>query len=82
MNNDKYINEIIEVIKEFKWTVNKVWVDNNCIYGEVVKPNGKAEDEGLYAGSDFDPNNVYEVLGKLKQVLNFNGMLNDDNIMI
>ncbi|MGL5329846.1 MAG: hypothetical protein ACRDD7_11280 [Peptostreptococcaceae bacterium] len=80
--NKKYVSNIIEVIKDFKWQVLNVWVDNNCIYGEVKKQNGKIEEEGLYAGSDFDPKNVYEVYSILKYTLNFNGMLNDDNIMI
>lgn len=80
--NEKYIINIIETVKEFNWKINQIWVKDNCIFAEVLKPTGKIEDEGLYAGSDFDPQNVYDVFNRLRYVLNFNDMLNNDNVMI
>jgi hypothetical protein len=81
-NTNKTITNIIETVKEFNWNLIQIWVENNCIFAEVKKPNGKTEQEGLYAGSDLDANNVYNVFSKLRYALNFNGMLNNDNVMI
>ena len=67
---NKYIENIIEIIKEFNWKVKDLWIDDNCIYAKVVKPNGKIEDEGLYAASDFDPKDVCNVFNELKCLLN------------
>lgn len=78
----KTVNNILDTVKEFNWNMKKVWVNDNCIYTEVIKPNGRTEDEGLYAGSDFDLNEVYRVYNKLKYTMNFLNILNDDNIMI
>ena len=67
---NKYIENIIEIIKEFNWKINKIWIKDNCIYAKVVKPNGKIEDEGLYAASDFDPKDVYNVFNELQRIFN------------
>jgi hypothetical protein len=78
---NEYIKNIIETIKEFNWNLKQIWVDDNCIYAEVEKINGKLETEGLYAGSDFDKEDVYRVFNKLQYVLNFNGMLINNNVI-
>lgn len=78
----KTVNSMLETIKEFKWTIKSVYVENNCIYAEAEKVNNKTEIEGLYAGSDFDYNEVYRVYNKLKYTMNFLNILNDDNITI
>ena len=67
---NKYIENIIEIIKEFNWKINKIWIKDNCIYAKVVKPNGKIEDEGLYAASDFDVEDVYNVFNELQRIFN------------
>ena len=48
----------IDTIKEFNWKVKDLYIKDNCIYAKVVKPNGKLEDEGLYAASEDDPKDV------------------------
>ena len=68
---NKYIENIIEIIKEFNWKVKDLWIDDNCIYAKVVKPNGKIEDEGLYAASEDDPKDVYNVFNELQRIFNF-----------
>ena len=78
----KTVNNILDTVKEFNWIVKQTWVEDNCIYAEVKKSNSKVENEGLYAGSDFDANEVYRVYNKLKYTMNFLNILNDDNIMI
>jgi hypothetical protein len=80
--NNEPENNIIETIKKFKWNLKQIWVENNCIYADVQKLNGNTEQEGLYAGSEDDPNDVYNVFSKLRYTLNFNGMLENDNVMI
>ena len=82
MKNRKYVLNIIETIRYMEWKILSVWVDNNCIYAEIKNKYGKIEEVGLYAGSDIDLNNVYEVFEELKYNLNINNMLNDDNILI
>ena len=67
---NKYIENIIEIIKEFNWKVKDLWIDDNCIYAKVVKPNGKIEDEGLYAASEDDPKDVYNVFNELQRIFN------------
>ena len=67
---NKYVKNIIDTIKEFNWKVDDLWIDDNCIYAKVVKPNGKIEDEGLYAASEDDPKDVYNVFNELKCLLN------------
>ena len=67
---NKYVKNIIDTIKEFNWKVNKIWIDDNCIYAKVIKPNGKLEDEGLYAASEDDPKDVCNVFNELKCLLN------------
>lgn len=67
---NKYVKNIIDTIKEFNWKVNKIWIDDNCIYAKVAKPNGKLEDEGLYAASEDDPKDVCNVFNELKRLLN------------
>ena len=67
---NKYVKNIIDTIKEFNWKVEDLWIDDNCIYAKVVKPNGKIEDEGLYAASEDDPKDVYNVFNELKCLLN------------
>jgi hypothetical protein len=78
---NEYIKNIIETIKEFNWNLKQIWVDDNCIYAEVEKINGKLETEGLYAGSDFDKEDVYRVFNKLQYVFKFNGMLINNNVI-
>ena len=67
---NKYVKNIIDTIKEFNWKVKDLWIDDNCIYAKVIKPNGKLEDEGLYAASEDDPKDVYNVFNELKCLLN------------
>lgn len=78
----KTVNNILDTVKEFNWSIKQTWVEDNCIYAEVKKQNNKIETEGLYAGSDFDANEVYRVYNKLKYTMNFLNILNDDNILI
>ena len=78
----KTVNNILDTIKDFNWSIKQIWVENNCIYVEAKKPTGNIETEGLYAGSEFDYNEVYRVYNKLKYIMNFFNILNDDNIMI
>lgn len=80
-NVNEYVKEIIETVKYFNWNLKQIWVENNCIYAERIRINGEVITEGLYAGSDFDPNDVYNVYSALKRTLDFNGMLVDNNIM-
>ncbi|MBP3928199.1 MAG: hypothetical protein J6D47_01360 [Peptostreptococcaceae bacterium] len=82
MSINKYVTNIIDAVNKFEWSLKQVYVENNCIYAEVKNKRGEIEIEGLYAGSDDDTENVYQVCNKLKYVLNFNNMLNDDNILI
>lgn len=79
---NKTIETIINTINFFNWNLTQIWVENNCIYAERIRTNGQKQTEGLYAGSEDDPNDVYEVFSKLRYVLNFNGILEDDNVMI
>ena len=65
------VNNILDTIKEFNWSIKQIWVENNCIYAEVDKISGKTETEGLYAGSEVDANEVYRVYNKLKYIMNF-----------
>lgn len=67
---NKYVKNIIEIIKEFNWKVKDIWIDDNCIYAKVIKPNEKIEDEGLYAASDFDAEDVYNVFNELQRIFN------------
>lgn len=67
---NKYVKNIIDIIKEFNWKVKDLWIDDNCIYAKVIKPNEKIEDEGLYAASDFDPKDVYNVFNELQRIFN------------
>lgn len=80
--NMKYVENIIGVVKELKWTISKIWVKDNCIYCERVKNNKDRVEEGLYAGSDINPQNVYDVFSLLKYNFNFLGILNNDDILI
>ena len=77
-----YVKEIIETIKDLEWKVLNVWVENNCIIAEIKNKYGKVREEGLYAGSESDYNDVYNVYSKLKYALNFNNMLEDNNVLI
>lgn len=77
-----YVKEIFETIKDLEWRVLNIWVENNCIMAEIKNKYGKIKEEGLYVGSDFDKNDVYNVYSKLKYVLNFSDILNDSNILI
>lgn len=79
---DVYITNIISTIREFNWKINKIWVENNCILADVKKIDNRVEEEGLYAGNEFDLDETYRVFNKLRYILNFNGMLSDDNIRI
>jgi hypothetical protein len=81
-DNMIYVNNIIETIKYFNWKLTQIWVEDNCIYAERIRLNGEKIDEGLYAGSDFNSQNVYDVFSLLKYQMNLNNMLNDDNILI
>lgn len=73
-----YVNNIVKTISNFNWKVENVWVENNCIFAELQ--NG--DTEALYAGTEDNPQNVYDVCNRLKYVMNFNNMLNNDDIMI
>jgi hypothetical protein len=83
---NKNINEIItnmvNTIKFFNWKLTQVWVENNIIYVERIRTNGQKKDEALFQGDNNTPEFTYNILNKLKYVLNFNRMLNNDNIMI
>lgn len=37
---DKHIKNIIETIKDLEWQIKKIYVENNCIYGEIVNKYG------------------------------------------
>lgn len=78
---NKTISNIIETIKFLNWKLTQIWVENNCIYGERIRVNGEKITEGIYAGSDFDYNDVYKVYNELKKVLDFQGLLIDNNII-
>ena len=67
---NKYVKNIIDTIKELNWKVKDLWIDDNCIYAKVIKPNSKTEIEGLYAASEDDPKDVYNVFNELKCLLN------------
>ena len=67
---NKYVKNIIDTIKEFNWMVEDIYIKDNCIYGKVTKPNGKTDIEGLYAASEDDPKDVYNVFNELKRLLN------------
>lgn len=67
---NKYIKNIIDTIKEFNWIVEDIYIKDNCVYGKVAKPNGKLEDEGLYAASEDDPKDVCNAFNELKCLLN------------
>ena len=67
---NKYVKNIIDTIKEFNWKVKDLYIKDNCIYAKVIKPDGKLEDEGLYAASEDDPKDVYNVFNELKCLLN------------
>lgn len=67
---NKYIKNIIDTIKEFNWIVEDIYIKDNCVYGKVIKPNGKTDIEGLYAASEDDPKDVYNVFNELKCLLN------------
>lgn len=79
---DASITNIVKTIRDFNWNLKQIWVENNCIYADVQKLNGNTEQEGLYAGSEDNPSEVYNVFSKLRHALNFNGMLNNNNVMI
>ena len=67
---NKYVKNIIDTIKEFNWKVKDLWIDDNCIYAKVIKPNGKTDIEGLYAASEDDPKDVCNAFNELKCLLN------------
>ena len=67
---NKYVKNIIDTIKEFNWKVKDLWIDDNCIYAKVIKPNEKLEDEGLYAASEDDPKDVCNVFNELQRIFN------------
>ena len=67
---NKYVKNIIDTIKEFNWKVKDLWIDDNCIYGKVIKPNSKTDIEGLYAASEDDPKDVYNVFNELQRIFN------------
>lgn len=79
---NEYVNNIIGTIKEFNWKINNIYVEDNCIYAERTRVNGTKVIEGLYAGSESDPEDVYNVYNKLKYIMNFNNMLSNDNVLI
>ena len=81
-NNMIHVKNIIATIEFFNWKLSNVWVESNCIYAERIRVNGERVNEGLYAGSDFNPQNVYDVFSLLKKNMNFNNLLNDDNILM
>lgn len=76
-----YVCNIVGTIKEFNWKLTQIYVENNCVYAEVIKKNLNKEIEGLYSGADDDPEDVYKVFYQLKKVLDFQGLLNDNDIM-
>lgn len=78
---NKEIKNIIEAIKELKSYLKQVWVSNNCIFAELNTEDGDIEKK-LYIGNEFDFNVVYQVFNRLIYILNFNGMLKNDNILI
>lgn len=76
-NINEVVNEIINIIGDKN--IFQVYVDNNCILGCF---EGVKDDIVLYKGNDLVPQFTYNVLSKLKYILNFTGKLNNDNIMI
>lgn len=79
---NKYVNEIIATIKELNWEVNNIYVENNCIYAERTEANGTKVIVGIYAGGESDPDDVYNVYRKLQYIMNFNNIINNDNVLI
>lgn len=79
---NEYINNIIGTVKFFNWKINSIYVEDNCIYAERTRANGTKVTEGLYAGSESDPEDVYSVYSKLQYIMNFNNMINNDNVLI
>lgn len=79
---NEYVNNIVETVKYFNWKINSIYVEDNCIYTERTRVNGTKVIEGLYAGSESDPEDVYNVYNKLKYIMNFNNMLSNDNVLI
>ena len=67
---NKYVKNIIDRMKEFNGKVDDRWIDDKCIDAKVIKPKEKLEDEGLYAASEDDPKDVYNVFNELKCLLN------------
>lgn len=82
----KKVNEIVKniigSINYLNWKVCSLWVENNCIYCERIRVNGVKEIENLYKPAGPDAADIYKVFNKLKYVMNFNNMLNDDNVLI
>lgn len=69
------------VVKELRCEANNIRIENNCIFTDIAKEL-KIEKEGLYAGSDDDSNDVYNVFNKLKYALNFLNYIDDSNVLI
>lgn len=85
MNNNEVKNTVksmVETINYFNWKLTQIWVENNCIYGERIRANGDKQTEGLFAGADDYPQDTYDIFNSLKYTLNFNGILNNDNVLI
>lgn len=65
----KCVNEILEITREFNWTIHSIFIEDNCIFGNVEKLSGIVDVEGLYAASDFDDKDVYIVFDYLKEMI-------------
>lgn len=78
--NEKIIN-IVEGIKNIKGEIKQIWVSNNCIFVESHTESENIE-KVIYDENEHDSNEIYQIFNRLRYILNFNGMLNNDNIMI
>ena len=79
---NKTISNIIETVKFLDWKLTVMWVQDNRIYGEVIKKNGERIIEALYVGAeDGTPGDIYDILYLLRMNLDFQDLLIDDDIM-
>lgn len=61
------LDNIKETVKYLQWTIKGIYIEDNCIYANVINKYNVENNEGLYAGSDFseEPTKVmYQLLLK------------------
>lgn len=47
------LDNIKETVKYLQWTIKGIYIEDNCIYANVINKYNVKNNEGLYAGSDF-----------------------------